>query len=81
MFSLKVVGDTTEMVEKLNLQERLDARRVVAPEVYDQMCLLREKAHLKKDFQPAGDVETLVSGTYYLTNVDDMYRRKYEVKA
>lgn len=81
MFSLKVVGDTTGMVEKLNLQERLDARRVVAPEVYDQMCLLREKAHLKKDFQPAGDVETLVSGTYYLTNVDDMYRRKYEVKA
>ncbi|KEF55348.1 hydroxymethylglutaryl-CoA synthase [Exophiala aquamarina CBS 119918] len=81
MFSLKVVGDTTEMVKKLNLQERLDARRVVAPEVYDQMCLLREKAHLKKDFQPAGDIETLVSGTYYLTNVDDMYRRKYEVKA
>jgi hydroxymethylglutaryl-CoA synthase len=81
MFSLKVVGDTTELVEKLNLQERLDARRVVAPEVYDEMCLLREKAHLKKDFKPAGDVETLVSGTYYLTNVDDMYRRKYEVKA
>ncbi|KAK5060033.1 hypothetical protein LTR84_009917 [Exophiala bonariae] len=81
MFSLKVVGDTTEMVEKLNLQERLDARRVVAPEVYDEMCMLREKAHLKKDFKPAGEVDTLVSGTYYLTNVDDMYRRKYEVKA
>src|SRR6201996_7381838 len=54
LFSLKVVGDTTEMVEKLNLQERLGARRVVAPEVYDEMCLLREKAHLKKGFKPAG---------------------------
>ncbi|RJE16848.1 Hydroxymethylglutaryl-CoA synthase, partial [Aspergillus sclerotialis] len=32
MFSLKVVGDTTEMATKLNPQERLDARRVVAPE-------------------------------------------------
>lgn len=81
MFSLKVVGDTTEMAEKLNLQERLDARRVVAPEVYDEMCMLREKAHLKKDFKPAGQVEGLVPGTYYLTEVDDMFRRKYEVKA
>ncbi len=37
LFSLKVVGDTTEMVEKLNLQERLDSRKVVAPEVYDEV--------------------------------------------
>lgn len=81
MFSLKVVGDTTELAEKLNLQERLDSRRVVAPEVYDELCLLREKAHLKKDFKPVGKVEDLVSGTYYLTEVDDMFRRKYEVKA
>ncbi|KAJ9501249.1 3-hydroxy-3-methylglutaryl coenzyme A synthase [Exophiala xenobiotica] len=81
MFSLKVVGDTTEMAEKLNLQERLDARRVVDPEVYDEMCMLREKAHLKKDFKPVGQVEGLVPGTYYLTEVDDMFRRKYEVKA
>ncbi|EXJ84459.1 hydroxymethylglutaryl-CoA synthase [Capronia epimyces CBS 606.96] len=81
MFSLKVVGDTTEMLEKLNLQKRLDDRRVVSPEVYDEMCLLREKAHLKKDFKPVGNVENLVPGTYYLTEVDDMFRRKYEIKA
>ncbi|KIV87546.1 hydroxymethylglutaryl-CoA synthase [Exophiala sideris] len=81
LFSLKVVGDTTEMSEKLNLQERLDARRVVAPEVYDEMCMLREKAHLKKDFKPAGKIDDIVPGTYYLTEVDDMFRRKYEIKA
>ncbi|KAK5042584.1 3-hydroxy-3-methylglutaryl coenzyme A synthase [Exophiala sideris] len=81
LFSLKVVGDTTEMSAKLNLQERLDARRVVAPEVYDEMCMLREKAHLKKDFKPAGKIDDIVPGTYYLTEVDDMFRRKYEIKA
>jgi len=81
MFSLKAVGDTSEMAQKLNLQERLNARRVVAPEVYDELCLLREKPHLKKDFKPVGKVEDLVPGTYYLTEVDDMFRRKYEVKA
>lgn len=37
-FSAKVVGDVSEMVKNLQLQERLDARRTVAPEVYDQVC-------------------------------------------
>jgi hydroxymethylglutaryl-CoA synthase len=81
MFSLKVVGDTSEMQEKLNLKQRLDERKIVAPEVYDDMCLLREKAHLKKDFKPVGSTDDMLPGTYYLTEVDDMFRRKYEIKA
>lgn len=38
MFSLKIVGDITEIQKKLDIQARLDARRVVAPEVYDEVC-------------------------------------------
>jgi hydroxymethylglutaryl-CoA synthase len=53
----------------------------MSPANPSQMCLLREKAHLKKNFSPAGETETLVPGTYYLTNVDDMFRRAYEIKA
>jgi len=100
-FSLKVVGDVSEIVSKVDLHARLDGRRTVAPEVYDevcqtgadgdrrgrtlvltwrQMCNLREKAHLKNDFVPKGDVSTLEAGTYYLTEVDDMFRRKYSIK-
>jgi hydroxymethylglutaryl-CoA synthase len=45
------------------------------------MCLLREKAHLKKDFSPSGNPDTIVAGTYYLTKVDDMFKREYAVKA
>lgn len=45
------------------------------------MCLLREHAHLKKNFKPSGSVDTIAPGTYYLTEVDDMFRRKYEIKA
>lgn len=37
LFSAKVVGDVSEMVSKLNLQERLKARRTVAPEIYDEV--------------------------------------------
>ncbi|EER26467.1 3-hydroxy-3-methylglutaryl coenzyme A synthase [Coccidioides posadasii str. Silveira] len=81
MFSIKIVGDVSGIVQKLDLQKRIDARRVVPPEVYDEMCLLRERAHLKKDFIPVGSIDYLVPGTYYLTKVDDMFRREYAVKA
>ena len=81
MFSLKVVGDVSEMQKQLNLKDRLEKRNIVDPKVYDEMCLLREKAHLKKDFQPVGQVDTLLPGTYYLDSIDDMYRRSYQIKA
>ena len=37
IFSLKIVGDVSDIVKKIDLQNRLDARRVVAPEVYDEV--------------------------------------------
>lgn len=46
-----------------------------------QMCNLREKAHLQKEYTPSGNVETITPGTYYLTGIDGMFRRQYEVKA
>lgn len=45
------------------------------------MCVLREHAHLAKNFKPSGNTETLVPGAYYLAEIDDMFRRKYEIKA
>jgi hydroxymethylglutaryl-CoA synthase len=80
MFSLKVKGSVEEMAGKVDLHTRLNARNIVAPEVYDEKCNLRERAHLKKNYKPEGDVETLTPGTYYLTNVDDMFRREYAIK-
>lgn len=43
-FSVKVVGDVSTMVKSLDLQARLDARRTVAPEVYDEVCDPHSKA-------------------------------------
>lgn len=80
MFSLKVRGSVEELAKKVDLDARLNARRVVEPQVYDDMCNLREKAHLKSNYEPQGATETLLPGTYYLTKVDEMFRRKYEVK-
>ncbi|KAF2813938.1 hydroxymethylglutaryl-CoA synthase [Mytilinidion resinicola] len=79
LFSFKVNGSTEEISKALDIQNRLDSRRVVAPEVYDEMCNLRAKAHLQKDYKPKGATDTLFPGTYYLTDVDGMFRRKYEI--
>jgi len=46
-----------------------------------QLCELRKKAHLQKSYTPAGSAETITKGTYYLESVDDMFRRKYLIKA
>jgi hydroxymethylglutaryl-CoA synthase len=97
LFSLKVAGSTETIAKILNLKERLAARKTVAPEVYDQvsskvpscpnfanicqMCDLRKKAHLQKSYTPTGSAENIASGTYYLEEIDDMFRRKYSIKA
>lgn len=81
MFSAKIVGDVSYMAEKLDLKNRLTSRTELSPQAYDEMCKLREHAHLQKNFKPSGNTEILQPGTYYLTEVDDMFRRFYEVKA
>ncbi|KAF2660483.1 hydroxymethylglutaryl-CoA synthase [Lophiostoma macrostomum CBS 122681] len=80
IFSLKITGSIEDIQKKLDVHTRLADRRVVAPEVYDEMCNLRERAHLKKDYTPVGKTETIFPGTYYLTEIDGMFRRKYEIK-
>ncbi|KAI8936860.1 3-hydroxy-3-methylglutaryl coenzyme A synthase, variant 2 [Plenodomus lindquistii] len=80
LFSFKVNGSTENIAKQLDIQSRLDNRRVVGPEVYDEMCNLREQAHLKKDYSPKGNADTLFPGTYYLTGIDSMFRRTYEIK-
>ncbi|KAK4994445.1 Hydroxymethylglutaryl-CoA synthase-like protein AKT4-1 [Elasticomyces elasticus] len=80
MFSMKVQGSTDELSQKVDLHNRLESRRTVPPEVYDEMCNLRERAHLKKNYKPEGSADTLFPGTYYLTDIDDMFRRSYAIK-
>jgi len=40
MLSLKVVGDVSEMVDKVDLHRRLEARKTVEPKVYDEVSEL-----------------------------------------
>ncbi|PHH80541.1 hypothetical protein CDD80_1053 [Ophiocordyceps camponoti-rufipedis] len=78
--SFRVRSSVDNMVKVLDVPARLDARRRVPPETYDQMCELRKRAHLRKDYTPEGDVSTMTPGAYYLVKVDDMFKREYAIK-
>ncbi|KAJ6127914.1 hypothetical protein N7471_009131 [Penicillium samsonianum] len=78
IFSFRVKGDTSGIVQQVRLHERLEARTAVSPEFYNEMCKLREKAYQQKSYTPVGSVDSLAPGTYYLVHVDDVFRRSYE---
>lgn len=79
-YSLVIKDDISEIVKKLDLKNKLDNRAFVTPAEYEAAIGLREKAHLKHSFAPTGSIESIPAGTYYLTNIDDKFRREYAVK-
>lgn len=80
LLSVRVVGDISDITSKLNIKERLASRELKTPEEYEAAIALREKAHMQKDFKPEGSTDYIPKGSFYLVNIDDKYRRFYEVK-
>lgn len=80
LYSLQVKGDLSRIISVINCGEKLAKRQTLAPEQYEQAIALREAAHLKKDFEPKGSIDHLTEGVYYLTKIDDKFRRSYAVK-
>ena len=80
LFSCKVVGDLSRIVEVLDLDNKLKQRKTCTPQEYEAAIALREAAHLKKDFTPTGSIDQIATGVYYLTYIDDKFKRSYEIK-
>ncbi|PIK33100.1 putative hydroxymethylglutaryl-CoA synthase 1 [Apostichopus japonicus] len=83
-FSLRVSRDATPGSQLLKLHdslsdlgERLDSRNKVPPAAFAQAMKLREDTHHLAKYSPIGSTEELFPGTWYLTYVDEMHRRKY----
>ncbi|THC93371.1 hypothetical protein EYZ11_007163 [Aspergillus tanneri] len=70
-----------KMAAKLDLKARLQARYSIPPVVYDVTCQLREQAYMAKDYVPFTTTDYLIPGTYYLSKVNKMFEREYQVKA
>lgn len=79
-YSVVIKDDISEIIKNLDFKNKLDNRETVSPEKYEEALGLREKAHLQKDYKPTGSIDHIRPGTYYLTSVDDKFRRFYAVK-
>lgn len=80
MFTITVNNDITYITDKLNLQNILDNRIKRSPDEYEADIKLREDIHLRKNVKPVGSIDHLAKGTYYLTEIDDRFKRYYNIK-
>ncbi|XP_075396623.1 hydroxymethylglutaryl-CoA synthase, mitochondrial [Tenrec ecaudatus] len=85
LFSLRVSKDASSgsPLEKLvssvsDLPNRLASRKRASVEEFTEIMDQREHFLRKVNFSPPGDTNSLFPGTWYLKQVDEMYRRKYE---
>ncbi|CAN1186287.1 Hydroxymethylglutaryl-CoA synthase [Linum perenne] len=85
MFSLKLQEgqhpfSLSNIASVMNVDEKLKSRIEVQPEKFVENLKLMEHRYGAKDFVTSKDTTCLAPGTYYLTEVDSMYRRFYSQK-
>ncbi|GAB2274031.1 hypothetical protein Dimus_008800 [Dionaea muscipula] len=85
MFSLKINEgkhpfSLSNIAKILNVGEKLKTRHEIRPEKFVENLKLMEHRYGAKDFVTSKDTSLLAPGTYYLTEVDSMYRRFYAKK-
>ncbi|KAF9689403.1 hypothetical protein SADUNF_Sadunf01G0088700 [Salix dunnii] len=64
----------------MNVPSKLKSRHEFSPEKFIETMHLMEHRYGAKDFVTSKDCSLLAPGTYYLTEVDHMYRRFYAKK-
>lgn len=84
MYSITVTRDSNDnsQLNKLisnlkNVKTKLEQRLKVAPDKFISMLEIRQQHLHKAPFKPVGIIEDLFPGTYYLVEIDEMYRRYY----
>ncbi|KAI3891807.1 hypothetical protein MKX03_008433 [Papaver bracteatum] len=65
----------------MDVAHKLESRHEVTPEKFVETMQLMEHRYGGKDFVTSKDTSLLTPGTYYLTEVDSMYRRFYSKKS
>ena len=61
-------------------KSRLDSRIAVKPSAFAATLKQREEMHLKCGYKPQASSDNLFPGTFYLTEVDENFRRSYNRK-
>lgn len=84
-YSLKISEDANKisalhkLISGLNsVSTSLSHRRKIEPEVFEKFMDIRQKSNHSAPYEPIGSIESFFPGTYYLTNIDEKYRRFYD---
>eukprot|EP00357_Protocruzia_adherens_P030628 CAMPEP_0115046288 /NCGR_PEP_ID=MMETSP0216-20121206/48662_1 /TAXON_ID=223996 /ORGANISM="Protocruzia adherens, Strain Boccale" /LENGTH=1286 /DNA_ID=CAMNT_0002429345 /DNA_START=2875 /DNA_END=6735 /DNA_ORIENTATION=+ len=77
MFTVSVQGDLSEMIQKIDLHRRLDARICQSPEEYSRRMANRQDRYHGNNFITTDSLEELAPGTFYLDRIDERWRRFY----
>ncbi|CAL0312690.1 unnamed protein product [Lupinus luteus] len=85
MFSLQLRDgqgpfSLSNIAKVMDVAGKLKSRHEFAPEKFVEIMKLMEHRYGAKDFVTSKDTSLLSPGTYYLTEVDSLYRRFYEKK-
>jgi hydroxymethylglutaryl-CoA synthase len=80
MISFRIRSSTEDIKSKLNLRQRLDERVHSKPEEFADAMKMREATHNACNFNPAGSLEHIATGAYYVEKIDDKWRRFYKRK-
>jgi len=78
MFTIRANSDYTDILFKSDYHERLENRIKKSPEFYEEVMADREANYCSQaSFIPSGPIDELLPGTYYLTSIDEKWRREY----
>jgi hydroxymethylglutaryl-CoA synthase len=78
MYTMRVVASPVALLERVNLLERLHARRLMSPSLFHETLALREETYGACDYDPRDPIEELFPGTYYLVHIDERGIRYYD---
>lgn len=78
LLSVVVKGDISHITKVLDIDYKLGEGRIEkTPQQYLDAIDLREKIHLQKSYTPIGSIDEIAQGAYYLSEIDNKFRRKY----
>nr|BAQ25474.1 hydroxymethylglutaryl-CoA synthase [Phaffia rhodozyma] len=77
-YALKVKSSTAFISEKLALNNRLSNMKIVPCEDFVKALKVREETHNAVSYSPIGSLDDLWPGSYYLGEIDSMWRRQYK---
>lgn len=77
MFTIRAKEEYSIIREKSDYHQRLDNRIKKSPEFYEAVMAEREATYGHANKEATGPIEELIPGTFYLTKIDEKWRRDY----